>query len=56
MTENEKIEKVKYDLRLLRRTTHAIEVSLSVKERHEKRLAVWQAAPDSPEKKEEIQN
>lgn len=40
--EQEKIAKIKSDLRQLRKITHNIEVSLQVKERHEKRLAILQ--------------
>lgn len=37
--------KVKHDLRQLRKITHSIEVSIQVKERHEKRLEILRKSP-----------
>jgi DNA-directed RNA polymerase specialized sigma24 family protein len=45
MNKEEKILKVKHDLRQLRKITHSIEVSIQVKERHEKRLEILRKSP-----------
>lgn len=50
----ETTEKIKRDLRQLRKITHSIEVSLQVKERHERRLEVLQQGKQSKEVSEEI--
>lgn len=50
----ETTEKIKRDLRQLRKITHSIEVSLQVKERHERRLEVLQQRKQSKEVSEEI--
>ena len=50
----ETTEKIKRDLRQLRKITHSIEVSLQVKERYERRLEVLQQGKQSKEVSEEI--
>ena len=50
----ETTEKIKRDLRQLRKITHSIEVSLQVKERRERRLEVLQQGKQSKEVSEEI--
>lgn len=47
--------RVKRDLRNLRKLTHSIEVSLQVKERHEKRLAWLKERPSTKEVKSDIE-
>ena len=47
--------RVKRDLRNLRKLTHSIEVSLQVKERHEKRLAWLKERPQTKEVKSDIE-
>lgn len=47
--------RVKRDLRNLRKLTHSIEVSLQVKERHEKRLAWLKERPPTKEVKSDIE-
>lgn len=54
MASEEKVAKVKQDLRHLRKITHSIEVALQVKERHEKRLEVLRQAKQTAEVEEEI--
>lgn len=56
MTEEEKVERVKKDLRQLRKITHSIEVSLQVKERHEKRLELLKSVENTPELTENIES
>lgn len=40
--DNDKIKKIKKDLRQLRRLQHGVDVAMQVRERHERRLAVLQ--------------
>ncbi len=54
MVSEDKIAKVKQDLRHLRKITHSIEVALQVKERHEKRLEVLRQSNQSSERDAEI--
>lgn len=53
MEKDEKIERIKRDLRRLRKITHSIEVALQVKERHEKRLAYLTGVKPTKENLEE---
>lgn len=54
MERAEKIEKVKEDLRRLNKLSHSIEVSLTVKERHEKRRELLLKEEQSAETVAEI--
>lgn len=47
------IETIKKDLRQLRKVTHSIEALLTMKEKHERRLAYLSGRPSSPEVEEE---
>jgi DNA-directed RNA polymerase specialized sigma24 family protein len=51
---NEKILRIKHDLRQLRKITHSIEVSLQVKERHERRLELLRKGKQTPENLDEM--
>ena len=55
MEKDEKIAKIKKDLRRLRKITHSVEVALQVKERHEKRLSYLEREKPSNENFEEAQ-
>ena len=55
MEKDEKILRVKSDLRNLRKLTHSIEVSLQVKARHEKRLAWLKERQPTKEVKSDIE-
>ena len=55
MEKEEKIAKIKKDLRRLRKITHSVEVSLQVKERHERRLSYLEREKPSKENIEEAQ-
>lgn len=50
----ETTEKIKRDLRLLRKITHSIEVSLTVEKRHKERLEVLQKQEQTEEVKQNI--
>lgn len=50
----ETTEKIKRDLRLLRKITHSIEVSLTVEKRHKERLEVLQKQQQTEEVKQNI--
>ena len=50
----ETTEKIKRDLRLLRKITHSIEVSLTVEKRHKERLEVLQKQEQTEEVKQSI--
>lgn len=50
----ETTEKIKRDLRLLRKITHSIEVSLTVEKRHKERLEVLQKQQQTEEVKQSI--
>lgn len=50
----ETTEKIKRDLRLLRKITHSIEVSLAVEKRHKERLEVLQKQQQTEEVKQNI--
>ena len=54
MEDEEKIFKIKRDLRQLRKITHSIEVSIQVKEKHEKRLLLLSERKQTNEIKSEI--
>lgn len=55
MEKDEKIAKIKKDLRRLRKITHSVEVALQVKERHERRLSYLEQEKPSKENIEEAQ-
>ena len=55
MEKDEKIAKIKKDLRRLRKITHSVEVALQVKERHERRLSYLEREKPSNENIEEAQ-
>lgn len=55
MEKDEKIAKIKKDLRRLRKITHSVEVALQVKERHERRLSYLEREKPSKENIEEAQ-
>ena len=55
MEKEEKIAKIKKDLRRLRKITHSVEVALQVKERHERRLSYLEREKPSRENIEEAQ-
>ena len=55
MEKDEKIAKIKKDLRRLRKITHSVEVALQVKERHERRLSYLEREKPSEENIEEAQ-
>jgi DNA-directed RNA polymerase specialized sigma24 family protein len=55
MEKDEKIAKIKRDLRQLRKITHSIEVAMKVKEGREKRLEVLRSAKPSDDTVCEIQ-
>lgn len=50
----ETTEKIKRDLRLLRKITHSIEVSLTVEKRHKERLEILQKQEQTEEVKQNI--
>lgn len=50
----ETTERIKRDLRLLRKITHSIEVSLTVEKRHKERLEVLQKQQQTEEVKQNI--
>lgn len=54
MSNEDKTLTIKKDLRQLRKITHSIEVSLQVKERHEKRLEVLRQQKRTKEIEEDI--
>ena len=55
MEKDEKIAKIKKDLRRLRKITHSVEVALQVKERHERRLSYLEREKPTKENIEEAQ-
>lgn len=55
MEKDEKIAKIKKDLRRLRRITHSVDVVLQVKERHDKRISYLEREKPTKENIEEAQ-